>query len=98
MNFITITLAFIFFCGGNFLQYNQAKQTILPATCADNKVLVDSKDFASSIYAKGDSTPLAKLYPHDNGIEKDPAVLYVEKFDDGMQKILSRYTDIKNGE
>ncbi|MEO6719088.1 MAG: hypothetical protein ABIN67_01940 [Ferruginibacter sp.] len=45
----------------------------------------------------GDTTnSIAALYPHDAGIEKDPDVLYVEKFDNGMPKILSRYTDIVN--
>ncbi len=41
---------------------------------------------------------LANRYPHDQGIEADPAVLYVEKFDDGMEKILSRYHDKINTE
>ena len=41
---------------------------------------------------------LADAYPHDAGIEKDPAVLYVEKFDDGMTNILSRYSDVRNKE
>ncbi|MDX2415686.1 MAG: hypothetical protein QNK33_10895 [Bacteroidales bacterium] len=35
-------------------------------------------------------------YPNDIGIEADPNVLYVEKFDDGMTNILSRYDDILN--
>jgi len=39
---------------------------------------------------------LANVYPHDLGIETDPAVLYVEKFEDGMANILSRYQDKKN--
>ena len=39
---------------------------------------------------------LAGRYPHDDGIESDPNVLYVEKFDDGMEKILSRYPDKVN--
>lgn len=41
---------------------------------------------------------LANAYPGDIGIEKDPDVLFVEKFDDGMEYILSRYTDIINKE
>ncbi|HEX5554568.1 MAG TPA: hypothetical protein VFX43_15095 [Chitinophagaceae bacterium] len=41
---------------------------------------------------------IAASYPHDIGIEKDPDVLYVEKFDDGMSNILSRYSDILNSE
>lgn len=47
---------------------------------------------------KGNDIPLADSYPHDEGIENDPHVLYVEKFDDGMEKVLSRYTDILNPE
>ena len=39
---------------------------------------------------------LANSYPNDVGIENDPNVLYVEKFDDGMTNILSRYSDQKN--
>ena len=39
---------------------------------------------------------LATFYPNDIGIETDPNVLYIEKFDDGMQSILNRYTDIQN--
>lgn len=45
-----------------------------------------------------DSAGLAFLYPGDVNIEKDPGVLYVEKFDDGMTNILSRYDDKKNTE
>lgn len=41
---------------------------------------------------------IANAYPHDVGIEKDPDVLYVENFGDGMANIFSRYNDIKNGE
>jgi hypothetical protein len=40
--------------------------------------------------------PLANSYPNDVGIEHDPGVLYVEKFNHGMANILSRYTDVKN--
>ncbi len=39
---------------------------------------------------------LANSYPNDVGIENDPNVLYVEKFDDGMTNILSRYSDQRN--
>ena len=39
---------------------------------------------------------LSNSYPNDIGIETDPNVLFVEKFDDGLQNILSRYTDIQN--
>lgn len=39
---------------------------------------------------------LAANYPHDLGIENDPHVLYVEKFDDGLAAIFSRYDDNKN--
>jgi hypothetical protein len=41
---------------------------------------------------------IANGYPHDAGIENDPEVLYVEKFDGGMANILSRYTDVSNKE
>ncbi|MBN9385829.1 MAG: hypothetical protein J0H74_34055 [Chitinophagaceae bacterium] len=39
---------------------------------------------------------LAEAYPHDAGIEKDASVLYVEKFDDGLDKIAARYDDVRN--
>lgn len=41
---------------------------------------------------------LANSYPNDVGIELDDNVLYVEKFEDGMANILSRYNEILNGE
>ncbi len=39
---------------------------------------------------------LANLYPNDVGIESDPDVLFVEKFDDGIANIIGRYTDVSN--
>lgn len=39
---------------------------------------------------------LAENYPNDIGIENDPNVHYVEKFDDGLSNIISRYTDVLN--
>jgi hypothetical protein len=42
------------------------------------------------------SAQLAAQYPNDIGIENDPDILYVEKFDDGLPSILSRYDDAKN--
>jgi len=39
---------------------------------------------------------LANSYPNDEGIENDPNVLYVEKFEDGITNILNRYSDKKN--
>ena len=42
------------------------------------------------------SAQLANLYPNDVGIETNPSVLFVEKFDDGMTSILNRYNDIQN--
>mgnify|MGYP000916824908 CR=1 FL=1 len=46
---------------------------------------------------KDDDPPaLAKSYPNDTGIENDPNVLYVEKFEDGMSNILSRYVNAYN--
>jgi hypothetical protein len=39
---------------------------------------------------------LANSYPNDIGIENDPNVLYVEKFDDGMTNILGRYVNVSN--
>ena len=48
--------------------------------------------------ASGNDIALSDSYPHDTGIENDPHVLYVEKFDDGIQNILSRYSDVSNSE
>jgi hypothetical protein len=39
---------------------------------------------------------LTDIYPHDNGIERDPNVLYVEKFEDSLSTIQGRYTDVLN--
>ena len=39
---------------------------------------------------------LAVLYPNDAGIENDPDVLYVEKFEGSLPNILSRYSDVIN--
>lgn len=44
----------------------------------------------------GQSVGIASQYPGDANIETDPNVLYVEKFEDGITNILSRYNDIKN--
>lgn len=46
----------------------------------------------------GGGKPIADHYPHDIGIENDPHVLYVEKFDDGLPAIFGRYSDVLNGE
>jgi len=51
--------------------------------------------------SEGQKTPdisagIASLYPGDVNIENDPDVLYVEKFEDGIPNILSRYSDKKN--
>ena len=43
-----------------------------------------------------EQSPIANAYPGDKGIEKDSNVLYVEKFDDGLTNILSRYHDVSN--
>lgn len=37
-------------------------------------------------------------YPHDVNIENDPDVLFVEKFDDGLTNIFSRYHNRVNTE
>ncbi|HKG08651.1 MAG TPA: hypothetical protein VKB19_19430 [Pedobacter sp.] len=41
---------------------------------------------------------ISDRYPNDAGIEKDPDVLFVEKFHGGIPAILRRYSDIKNSE
>ncbi|HEY6978258.1 MAG TPA: hypothetical protein VH396_18285 [Chitinophagaceae bacterium] len=51
--------------------------------------------------SEGQKTPdissnIASLYPGDVNIESDPDVLYVEKFEDGMANLLTRYNDKKN--
>ena len=40
---------------------------------------------------------ISNKYPNDNGIESDPHVLYVEKFNDEFLTILSRYDEVVNG-
>ncbi|HUQ67729.1 MAG TPA: hypothetical protein VM101_16320 [Flavitalea sp.] len=42
------------------------------------------------------SKGLANNYPKDISIENDPDVLYVEKFDDEISNIVSRYSDVYN--
>jgi len=41
----------------------------------------------------GPSVGIASQYPGDANIQNDPNILYVEKFDDGIANILSRYSD-----
>ncbi len=40
---------------------------------------------------------ISNNYPNDIGIENDTNVLYVEKFNDGINTILSRYNEVVNG-
>ncbi len=54
--------------------------------------------FLPIIFGDSGHAQLAKLYPHDKGIDKDPNVLFVEMFDDTMSNILSLYDDILNSE
>ena len=51
-----------------------------------------------TLIASANSTQaqIANSYPGDVGIENDPNVLYVEKFDDGLTNIFSRFTDTRN--
>lgn len=42
------------------------------------------------------SQGIALSYPGDEGIETDPNILFVEKFDDGLKNIIGRYTDVYN--
>ncbi len=46
--------------------------------------------------APGTLPALTDKYPHDEGIEHDPDVLYVENFEDSLSRIESRYTDVLN--
>jgi hypothetical protein len=39
---------------------------------------------------------IAAQYPGDVGIENDPNVLFVEKFDDSLSNVISRWTDSNN--
>jgi len=66
------------------------------ALCA--MLLAGSCSRADFEKAKKKQPALSDSYPHDTGLEKDPDVLYVEKFDDGMENILSRYSDVLNSE
>jgi hypothetical protein len=40
---------------------------------------------------------LASRYPGDVGIENDPAVIFVEKFEDSLAAAFNRWGDVKNG-
>ncbi len=60
---------------------------------AKNKVLYVSLLFFFLFLTNGVHAQLADIYPNDVGIESDSNVLYVEKFEDGMTNIQSRYTD-----
>lgn len=57
-----------------------------------NILLLIAFVFSISSYAQ-----ISNNYPNDNGIENDPNVLYVEKFSDGINTILSRYNEVVNG-
>lgn len=54
-------------------------------------IILSAFIFSINSYAQ-----IADSYPNDIGIETDSNVLYVEKFNDGMSNILSRYDDIVN--
>jgi hypothetical protein len=55
-------------------------------------------DQALPVDVKEPSPPLATLYPNDKGIEKDPAVLFAEGFEDAVTDISRRYEDVLNAE
>lgn len=40
---------------------------------------------------------ISSRYRNDSGIENDPDVLFVEKFDMALNNVLQRYNDVKNG-
>ncbi len=44
-----------------------------------------------------DKQLISNRYRNDTGIENDPDVLFVEKFDKGLDIVLKRYNDVKNG-
>lgn len=41
---------------------------------------------------------IAARYPHDIGLERDPDVLFVERFEGSLDSIVSRYSDVVNRE
>lgn len=55
-----------------------------------------SSDFVSSQFTTETLSGIASKYPGDVGIQSDPNVLFVEKFEGGLTNILSRYDDILN--
>jgi hypothetical protein len=67
---------------------------------ACNTSVEQSKDLGNGegtdIAGKTGNNGIALKYPNDTGIEQDPAVLFVEKFDDGMKNIMARYQNIYN--
>jgi hypothetical protein len=52
---------------------------------------------AQATAAAAGPAELAAQYPGDVGIENDPAVVLVEKFEDSTASVFSRWTDILNG-
>jgi hypothetical protein len=74
--------------GFNLCSYTVFLSLLLLAGCGKPEAaMVKENDLA-----------LADKYPGDEGIENDPDVLFVESFDDGLEKILSRYTNVYNSE
>ncbi len=65
--------------------------------CALFVVWLGSASFAP-LADRAPDRSLSEKYPGDVGIEDDPDVLYVEKFDGGMAGLLGRYTDVLNAE
>lgn len=53
---------------------------------------------APFVFANSSQAQLAGFYPNDTGIENDPNVLFVEKFDNEMANILDRYNNTSNTE
>ena len=45
----------------------------------------------------GDGAPIAIAYPGDAGIENNPDVVMVERFEDSLSAVFGRWSDIRNG-
>jgi hypothetical protein len=86
------------FSGSSILKFVLAAVMLCSAGCTNEKYNGGPANQQDELSSSDTSDAIANHYPDDAGIENDPNVLYVEKFDDGIVNIAKRYTDVYNAE